>query len=667
LCIPNANPRKDADAAAAHQEWFTAVELAGAPGLPGTARRVSARAAAEGWQGRERRGHAGRPAQEFHLSSLPASTRAALILKTRRLTAPPPAQGTAPAGRSEALWEGWDRKPASIKTEAQRRLDLVLEIEQLVRESCRRMDAYQAVAEQHGESVSTLRAWMRLVKGAHRGDYLPLLAPRYTGRLVYAEYDESIYQNFRDLYLNSSKPSYESCYRSVAKIARKAGLTVPSLSTLKRDLERREDPVVIVLEREGEKRAEELYPHLTRDRSVFRAMEALNADGHVLDLDTVWPDGERCRTTLIGFQDLYSGDIVGWRLAKSESAYEMGLAVLQVCDDYGVPEHLYIDNTLAMASKRMTSGAKGRKRFRDREGDPLGVLPMLGVEVHFTRVAHGQSKPIERAFRDLAESISKHPAFSGAYLGNNPMNKPHDYGTRTVTVAEVAEVAEQAIIEHRTRTGRNTRVCGRRLSFHQAFQQSYAEHSDAIRRLTPTQRRLLYLHSDVVKVRDDGCIHLFGNRYYSEDTLRLRGKQVVARYHPTERTLHDCVHVYSLSGDYIGEVPCYHAAGFADAKKAQEHNRARQQFLRSAKKTAADRRRMEAASVAAQVPPAELPPGMPQQVVRGDFGSATSIAAALPTVPSKAERTAAEDRVMANLRKIGNAVESELKSRKQVG
>ncbi|HEY0155487.1 MAG TPA: transposase domain-containing protein [Longimicrobium sp.] len=654
-------PGEDVRGEQSQEEFFGVAHLAGAPGLPATKSGVIRRAERDGWRWRTRRGQGG--GREYHISSLPAETRAHLILKARRASSSEtPAAAASPArgarAASSELWAQWEAKPPAFKEEAERRLNVLVTVDELVRGGATKSEAYAVVAMQAGESVSTVRRWIRSVAGAHQGDWLPLLAPRWTGRTAFAEYDERVYQWFRDLYLSQSQPPATRCYERVQEIARKEGLTVPSVKTLMRELERREDPVVIALERFGERHAAEMYPYLQRDRSGFRAMEALNVDGHKLDLDVVWPDGERVRAVLIAFQDLYSGMIVGWRLAKAETAFGMGLAFLEVCDRYGVCEHLWVDNTLAMASKKMTAGATGRKRFRDREGDPVGVMPKLGVKVHFTMVAHGQSKPIERAFGDLATNrIAKHPAFEGAYLGRNTVSKPENYGTKTVPVAEVERITEQEVLRHNQQLRRRTEVCAGERSFQAAFEASYGQHAAAIRRLTPAQRRLLFLMSDRVTVdRRDACVKLFGNRYWSEDLLRFRGSEVVVRYHPVERTLHDAVYVYGLGGDFIAEVPCYHAAGFADAEAAQRHNRARSQHTRQKKKLAQASRHLEAAQVAALVPQL-APPPMPQlagDVVRVDFAQPSTldrIATILPADPSPEE---AQARVNAGLARVSD-------------
>ncbi|EFK5840989.1 DNA-binding protein [Escherichia coli] len=61
----------------ARKEWFTASELAGLPGLAGEKSSINRRANKEKWRKRQREGVRG-VAFEFHVSSLPKETRAAL-------------------------------------------------------------------------------------------------------------------------------------------------------------------------------------------------------------------------------------------------------------------------------------------------------------------------------------------------------------------------------------------------------------------------------------------------------------------------------------------------------------------------------------------------------------------------------------------------------------
>ena len=61
----------------ASNEWFSASELAGLPGMPGDKSSVNRKANKEGWKKRQRAGVRG-TAFEFHISSLPSETREAI-------------------------------------------------------------------------------------------------------------------------------------------------------------------------------------------------------------------------------------------------------------------------------------------------------------------------------------------------------------------------------------------------------------------------------------------------------------------------------------------------------------------------------------------------------------------------------------------------------------
>lgn len=640
------------------REWFTAAELAGLRGLPGSRVGVWKRAQADNWKSRDRSGAGG--GREYHLSNLPEAAKAALLVRERRAL-PPPAElepalsPEAEHERRQELWASFERKPESIRQEAERRLVAVQLVEDLIKSGSKKMDAYEAVAERAETNVTTIRNWLRLVKDAEPGDRLPLLAPRYTGRTTYAGYDDRIYQWFRDRFLVLTKPSAASVYRVVEDIARAHGLEMPHVDTLKRDLDRIEDPLVIKLEREGERAVMESLPWVERDKTGLHAMEVINMDGHNLDIDVVWPDGEKCRATLIGFQDVHSGAIVGYRIAKSESATEFRLGLLQVCEEHGLPRHLVLDNTMAAAAKELSAGIEPTKRRRfkeDKPGTPLGLLKILEIEIHFTQVYHGQSKPIERAFRDLASSISKDARFDGAYLGNNPLNKPANYGTKTVPVELVREVAREMIERHNAQPGRRTEVCRGKDSFREAFVRSKAANQDKIRQLTEGQYRLLYLRSQLVTVaRKDSTVKVHGNRYWTKELNRYSGRKVVVRYHP-DRLQEEPVHIYSLNGDYLFPAPIWEKGDFLSEETAERVARVRGQVNRDTKRLAKSRRRLTAVEVEAMRPPFELPPlaaASGDDVIRPAFGVPTT-ANQVQTVAAVQQRSSeAQARIMASI------------------
>lgn len=592
----------DGTAVAAQSRWYGAAELAGLPGLPSTERRVRSRAAIDGWQTRPRCARGG--GVEYAFASLPAATQAALLLRERRASQPAaPKSGALTQAQAEALWSRYDRRPTRVKDVAMMRLRAINAVEQLMSGGLGLMDARATVAAElsaTGNAVSpvTLANWQAMTAHADRKDWLALLLPQRCGRTATAEIPTDAWDFFKADYLRVEQPSATSCYDRLQRISRaKEWGDLPSLRTFVRRLSRELPRAVLVLARKGEEAMEKLYPAQERDRSVFKALEAVNADGHRWDIMVRFPNGEIGRPSILGWQDIYSGKLLGYRLTDHESSDAVRLSLADMVREYGIPEHAYLDNGRAFASKWMTGGTPNRYRFKVREEDPVGLLVALQIEVHWVTPYHGQAKPIERCWRDFCDRIAKHPAFAGAYTGNNPMAKPENYGSRAVEWDLFARVVAEEIAAHNAREGRRTNVCAGR-SFDRAFAESYAQAT--IRRATESQLRPLLLAAQAVTASDDGSVRLAGNRYWAEALTQYAGRKLVLRVDPDH--LHGQAEVYALDGTHIATAPCVASVGFADTGAAREHQRARKQWGRARKAQLDAEQRMDAAEVAAQLP-----------------------------------------------------------------
>ncbi len=606
--------------------WYCAAELAGLPGLPGTERRTRSKANAEGWRSRPRPGRGG--GREYAFTSLPAPTQAAIALRESRAAhavedcspAPP-----TPLSREaiESAWARYERAPDALKDVAKRRLRALYAVDALHTSGLPLMQARGEVAAQmqregvRGGSPQSLCRWAGDVAGVDRAYWLALLLPAYAGRTATADIDPAAWDIFKADYLRLEAPSSASCYRRLVRIAARhpEWLTLPALRTFERRIEREISPQVLTLARQGEEALMRSYPAQERDRSLFTALEGVNADGHMWDVGVTFPDGSTGRACVVGWQDLYSGKILAWRIGQTESSDLVRLAFCDLVRGYGIPGNVWLDNGRAFASKYLTGRTPNRYRFGVKEEDPVGIITALGVQVHWVTPYHGQAKPIERAWRDLCANIAKHPAFAGAYLGNNVTNKPENYGSRTVPFDEFVRVVESEIHAHNARDGRRTKVCDGR-SFDEAFAQSYA--ISPIRKATSEQLRTLLLAAEAVTAnRTDGSVHLAGNRYWCEALARHKGQRLVLRFDPMQ--LHGGVHAYQLDGEYVGEAQCMVSVGFADTNASREHARGKAQWRRAAKQQLEAERRMEAAAVAAQLPDVAAPELPAARVIAGVF------------------------------------------------
>lgn len=622
------------------KEWYSSGELAGLPGMPASPRNVRIVAMRHGWRTAERDGRGG--GTIFHVASLPAATQVALATRHEE-----PSDGE--GFDREAAWRGLDAKPGRLRELGMERAQILVEVQRARAAGFSKREAVKLIADQHGVTERTLWRWARDVRGLDSHDWAAVLAPVGYGTQKSAEAscDPELWDVFVCDYMRHQGPAASACYERVRRIADAEGLTLPSYKTMLRRVERQFPPQCIVLRRQGSDALARLYPPQVRDRSGLRALEVVNADGHIFDVFVRWPDGEVRRPMMLAWQDIYSGKLLSYRIDFKENSHAVRLSFGDVVTRFGIPLHAYLDNGRAFASKWITGGVPNRYRFTVREGEPLGLLSALGVEVHWATPYHGQSKPIERAFRDFCEYVSKHPAFKGAYTGNKPTAKPEDYGTRAVPLADFLRVLEQEVRAHNARTGRRSEVCAGRSSFDVAFAESYAK--GPVRKATVEQQRLWLLTAEqVIANRETGAIKLFDNVYHCDALVAYRGQPLVVRFDPDR--LHNPIHVYTADEAYIGAAACEEAVGFMNTEAASDLAKARRRRNRAAREYAEANIRLEAADVAARLPEIPEPPQPETNLVQlANPKLAAKPARRIEAVIDDPEQTARGERVIADL------------------
>jgi len=612
------------------REWFSAAELAALalPGMPNTRQGVALAAETLGWTVAEAEGRTWRPRQgrggglEFHVSALPLAARAKLAMGEAAPAAPSREDALAAMSDEEA-WAWYERQPEHKKTEAKRRLRVLLAVEQFVAHGTPRTPAITMVAAEGKLSRQTIYNWAALVAAIPRAHWLPRLAPRHAGRREErAECHPAAWEWLKGVWLRPQAPDFEDSWRQLVRVAAAQGWALPSKRTLHRRLMAL--PLTSrVYHRASPEAVKRMLPAQQRDRSVFHALQAVNLDDHKVDVFVRWPDGKVGRPHLEAVQDIYSGMILAWRIDRSENTQAIRLAIGDVVEEFGIPEHFWFDNTRAAANKAITGGQPNRFRFKVREEDPAGLIELLGATVHFATPYHGQAKPIERAFREVAGTWAKDMRFAGAYTGNSPMAKPADYGSHAVPLAQFIEVIAERVTEHNARPGRTSAVCAGR-SFAATFAESYAAAAarGLIKKAAPAQRHMFLLAAETLKIRQEQpALHFHGNRYFADFMLEMPGARVVARFDAD--ALHAPIQVYDLAGRHLGEAECLEAVGFNDVAAAREYARktkAKFRAIRDVAEMDAGMKLAQAAALLERIERAAPPPET--KVVRAVFPTA---------------------------------------------
>lgn len=566
----------------AAREWYSAGEIveARSPDLPGTIQAFNRLADAKGWRAdpaRARRVGGRGGGWEYHLSILPPAAQARLTLMHAQKEAPEPAQNEA----SKALWARFEALPARAKEEARQRLSVIATVDELTGTGMTVSAAAAIAARRHEVASRTIFEWRKAIAGLAREDRLAALAPEWKATASFADCHKLAWEALLSDWLRPEKPGFSASYRRMRKIASANGwLPIPSERALRRRVEKEVPAGVIAMARSGRDKAKTLYPAQRRSRATLHAMQAVNMDGHKFDVFVSVPWSEKpVRMILIALQDLYSGKFVAWRLSETENKAVVRLVIGDMVERFGIPEKIVLDNGRAFASKDISGGTPNRFRFKVRDEDPQGLLTTLGVEILWTLPYSGQSKPIERAFRDMCEEIAQHPFCAGAYVGNSPDAKPENYMSRAIPLADFRAFVDTQIAEHNARTDRRSETSAGR-SFDQTFEESYAR--SIITKASPSQRALWLMAADrVTAQRGSGEIRLFGNRYWSRELNAVAGSKVTVRFDP--ENLHQPVRVYDRKDRLICVADCVDDTGFFDAEGAQRHARDRAAYLKSLK------------------------------------------------------------------------------------
>lgn len=616
------------------QEWWTPEQIAesGLPELPSTKRGVNALADRLNWRvaskfARRRSGKGG--GWEYSWRLFPNAAQRALI---KQAVAP---KAKAARARDE-VWAWYEALPQAVKDKAQARLLIIQKVEALDG-TIGRFLAVEQVAGMDGIGARTIWSWFQLIEGVEAHDRLAYLAPRNRAaeqRPRAKECSVEFFELLKSDYLRLEAPPFTDCYRRAARIARDKGLEMLPERTMRRHLDAQVSRVSQVLARQGVDAVKRLFPSQVRDKTCLTALQAVNADFHKFDVFVRWPSvggepGQVTRPQMVAFQDIYSGRILAWRIDQTPNSTAVLLCAGDMIEAWGIPQHVLLDNGREFAAKAITGGAATRYRFKVKEDDIPGLFTALGCTIHWATPYSGQSKPIERAFRDMCSAISKDPRFAGAYTGNTVDAKPENYGSRAVDLEEFLKVLAEGIEEHNARENRRSEVAFGR-SFNAVFDESYQ--SAPIRKATEAQRRLWLMGAEGLRAdTKSGLIRFQGNEFWESWLSEFAGHRVVIRFDPAD--LWSGVHVYAQDGAYLGHAECRVKSGFFDMDEARMTARAYRSWLKAQKAEVEAHRVYKAAEIGAVLDglSSDPAPTVEAKVVKPVFGKPIPEAVARPS------------------------------------
>lgn len=330
-------------------------------------------------------------------------------------------------------WDKFNKKPDTVKTRAELRLRILIHLEDFKKQGFKQEDSLRYIESQYGIELSRLKVsrWKHLVLGIPKEHWLPYLAPDYKGRDKEEIY-QPIWMHFLSQYLSQAKPAASVVYNEIkllVKSGRWGDVSIPSCKTFINRLNTDIDQHTVILGREGASALGNALPHQRRDYVTSQGIhEMWCADGRTLDVFARWPDGSVSRPHMVMWMDIHTRMPLYYLIytkTNSEMVAESFAMAMKRAD--AIPRHILLDNGREFNALAVTGGQRSRKRFTFKDDEVKGFTTLLGIEVHFSTVAHGQSKPIERLFSTLLNLIDKrvHSTYK-AYVGKDPVSRPED-------------------------------------------------------------------------------------------------------------------------------------------------------------------------------------------------------------------------------------------------
>lgn len=306
--------------------YFTARELAGLPGMPGTERAIQIRGKAE-WQGRKR---AGSKAVEYCLTDLPAETQTAILAKFLDDSAV--AAPVLASAEDEAKYTRLNQKQRSVMLA---RLAFCREIERLTEFTSQKAAidtlvkhaqdgqlsqylqerielANDRKTDGRGLSERTLKRWLSAWRAADKNE--TALAPlRQRASLDIPEWVPA----FLRCYQRPTKPSVAASY---AEFSDKWDGVAPSIHAVQRFLKKM-SPEALNVGRMSSQELKALQPFRRRSTKNLLPGDVYTADGHKFDAEVINPiTGKPYRPEITTVLDVATRRVVGVSVGEAESA-----------------------------------------------------------------------------------------------------------------------------------------------------------------------------------------------------------------------------------------------------------------------------------------------------------------------------------------------------------
>lgn len=290
-------------------------------------------------------------------------------------------------------------------------------------------------------SFATLERWDKKLRDTN--EMMSALAPeRKKSNAIPStltpEEQDILLKFLKNHYCTPVQPTLADTLRMVDCVFRALGKETPSESKCRRFMFNwiEQNAAIVEARRRGVKAMKDKFmPYIDRDPESIQFMDVLVADGHVMNFQVEYtlPDksGREIpkigRPTLIGWQDMRTGAIMGFELMMTENtmcvASSFRLACMNAAALCGspaaaaLPKMVYLDNGKAFKNKFFNEEVS----LKNSVGGLFEQLKQYGFKgVQYALPYNAQTKTIERCWRNFLEVEKQAIHYTGDSISNKP-------------------------------------------------------------------------------------------------------------------------------------------------------------------------------------------------------------------------------------------------------
>lgn len=579
--------------------WFTAAELAGLPGLPGSEFRTRAKLDKLGVPSRLRAGTKGGGGREYDAAHLPAETRAALLLQHLTPALPAPVQPApaapvvavvAPQPQGAVVPAPHLQQPPSRASTAcaDARLLLVRTVEQaaplcggMKRAAAQLADqvrlgiaspevlaaaraANQRARQVDGTGVALAARSLERWREAHATGGWQALLPEPTKPAPLTVLGPDV-TNVLQRYATTRGGA-----RMLTDVARAVGRELGmgyreqmALYSRARRALAKVDKVQLIKARHTGAEREAKLPYQRRLKADLRPLEVAVCDGHSFKAKVRHPDhGAPFTPEVTLVMDVATRRVTGWSVSLSESTIAVGDAYRHSVQQHGVHALVYTDNGSGQSAKALdcpVAGVMARLGTEHKTGRPgspqgRGVIErswqthMIRCASQFATFTRGDEGSYRKTHLELAreQRAVKRAQASGEVIA---------LSAKCPSWAQFLDAVARAIVEynaeHRHR-GLPRHTSGPLQGLHMTPDEAWAAllQPDDVVRVDPVMLRSVFMPSTVRTAQRGWVRTLSGQHYYAEALMQVDGERV-----RVDHDIHDGsrVWVWTLDGTFIAE------------------------------------------------------------------------------------------------------------------